>query len=139
MFIACTLNDNNMHDCYHTGAYGLIDGITWSCCKEDKKDSPGCKKVLSSTEPPSWHRSQLSLISVSSLRRQQLESIPLESPTSMPEAYMHPFSCNDLQLDDEVMQDEIYRYTGYAQPMCTKLKCIPLLIERPHRMWSRMS
>ena len=127
MFIACTLNDNDMYDCYHTGAYGLIDGITWSCCKEDNKNSPGCKEVLSSTEPPSWHRSQLSLISVSSLRQQQLESIPLESPTSMPEAYMHPFSCNDdLQLDDEVVQDEINRYIGYAQPMYTKSICIPL-------------
>lgn len=109
--LACTLNDNEMYGYYHTGAYGLIDGISWSCCKDDNKDSPGCKKVLSSSEPPSWHRSQLSLISVSSLRQQQLEGIPLESPTSMPEAYMHPISCysNDLQLDDEVVQDEIYR------------------------------
>ena len=66
-----------MYDCYHTGAYGLVDGVRWSCCKDESKDSPGCKKLLSSSEPPSWHRSQLSLISVSSLRQQQ--GISLES------------------------------------------------------------
>lgn len=108
-----------MYNCYHTGAYGLLDGIRWSCCKDDKRDSPGCKKVLSGSEPPSWHRSQLSLIPISvsdslvAQQPRQQQDIPPESPMSVSETYgtLYSESYNDLQLDDAAVQ-RMYKYNN---------------------------
>ena len=56
--LACTINKNDMpvHDWYHTGAYGQVNGISWSCCNDPKRDSQGCRRTTNT----SWHRRLLS-------------------------------------------------------------------------------
>ena len=39
-----------MCEWYHDGAYGKFDASRWSCCKEGKRDSQGCRKT--STQRP---------------------------------------------------------------------------------------
>ena len=40
-------NGNILSEYYHTGAYGLLSNpARWSCCKEEKRESKGCEKIV---------------------------------------------------------------------------------------------
>lgn len=100
--LACVnLNKNEMCEWYHDGAYGKFDGSSWSCCKEGKRDSQGCRKTT--TQRPR----------LSSLSAQWQREAPSQEPTDI---YMKderygssvPYQLSTYNWGDEEVQDEMY-------------------------------
>ena len=96
----CTaISENEMYGWYHTGVYGQVDGIRWSCCNENKRDSKGCRKATKLSQRPR-------MASLSVQRRHDSQTTP-EPPTIAEElsASMPAYSSSNWGNDEGQSQD----------------------------------
>lgn len=99
-----------MYDWYHTGVYGQVDGIRWSCCNEENRESKGCRKTTKFSQRPR-------IASLSVQQRHDSQTSP-EPPTIAEElsTSMPAYSSGSWGIDEGQLQDVMSGAAYLQQP-----------------------